>query len=290
MRRGATSGNWAPKIPPLQPSDIDTGRALRYNARGRAEESGNGDETVDTNEEPLWWTFSTQFVGFSLAVLLIVACGDIVPARVVAVFGWDTKSIEWAAGVLFCSLVALALTCGILMPLRKLLNEKRLCGIAGWVRWVLFIPAAIVLGWFVELVPRFLFNLAEIIINRQITLRSGFDEFMWQCWEPLLVVALVVDLAPRGKSVVLLAGAALKGFFWCRSVWDSFAFVKGWGRYAQSHPWSFPSELTSCPIWWTVLVQLFFLVALAMLVAKTRTASAAKRGSQKAPLTASGGG
>jgi hypothetical protein len=245
---------------------------------------------MDTNEEPLWWTFSTRFVGFGLAILLIAAGGDIAAAHIVSVLGWDAKSVEWAGAVLFCSLVALALTCAVLMPLRKLLNEKRLCGIAGWVRWVLFVPGAMVLGWFVEVIPRFLFNLAEVIINRQITLRSGFDAFIWQCWEPLLVVAFMVDLAPRGKSVVLLAGAAFKGFFWCRSVWDSFTFVKGWGPYAQSHPWSFPSEPTSCPIWWTVLVQLFFLVVLAILVAHTVTASVARRESQKAPLIASGGG
>jgi hypothetical protein len=39
-----------------------------------------------------------------------------------------------------------------------------------------------------------------------------------------------------------------------------------------------------------VLVQLLFLVVLAILVANTVTASVARRWSQKAPLIASGGG
>jgi hypothetical protein len=88
---------------------------------------------------------------------------------------------------------------GIMLPIEKLLDPRRLDRLPPWSRWILVIPTAFVSAYLAETVPRILFALLEIVVNHKLLFRPGFDFLIWQLWAPLFFVAGGVQMAPRFK-------------------------------------------------------------------------------------------
>jgi len=68
---------------------------------------------------------------------------------------------------------------------------KLIQGYGGWVSWILFVPLAACLGWFLLSFPAFLIS-NELLPNRSIWLKSGFAAFLLVSWDvffdPMAVV------------------------------------------------------------------------------------------------------
>jgi hypothetical protein len=101
-------------------------------------------------------------------------------------FHWD-----WVRVVVVYSLIVLTVSTAILIPALRLLNSQKLDRLPIWLRWVLVIPTAFIVGTVAELVPRFLFSLVEITINHELTFRPGFDSLTWQAYAPLFLSSAV---------------------------------------------------------------------------------------------------
>ena len=150
----------------------------------------------------------------------------------------------WITAVLVSTVVILPIASGVMMPLEKLLNPRRLHRLPPWSRWLLVIPAAFASGFAAEIVPRVLFALLEIIVNHELLFRPGFDILIWQLWAPLFFVAGGVQMAPRLKfSTFLVVGGLKIAVATANSVRD-LRFVHAGG------PWSAPDPTTASPLWW----------------------------------------
>jgi hypothetical protein len=119
-------------------------------------------------------------------------------------FSWD-----WVRVVVVYSLIVFAVSSAILIPSLKLLNLTKLSCLPTWLRWVLVLPTAFLVGYISETIPRILFATIEIAINRQLTFKPGVDYLIWQAYSPIFFVIGGMKMAPshRFGVFVILGGA-----------------------------------------------------------------------------------
>jgi hypothetical protein len=152
-------------------------------------------------------------------------------------------SWDWIVAVLVSTFVILLITSGVMMPLEKLLDPRRLDRLPLWSRWLLVVPTAFASGFAAEIVPRMLFALLEIIVNHELLFRPGFDFLIWQLWAPLFFVAGAVQMAPRLKFSTFLVVGGLKIAVATTNFARDLRFVHGGG------PWSAADPTTNSPLW-----------------------------------------
>ncbi len=157
-------------------------------------------------------------------------------------------SWDWIRAVVGSSFVILMITSGIMLPLERLFEPRKLGRLPAWSRWLLVLPAAFLSGLIAEVVPRMLFALMEIIVNHELLFRPGFDFLIWQLWGPLLFVAGGVQMAPRLKFVAFLVVGGLKIGVATTNFVRDLSFVHGGG------PWSAVDPMTNSPVWWNAIV------------------------------------
>jgi hypothetical protein len=174
-------------------------------------------------------------------------------------------SWDWIKAVVVSTFVILMITSGIMMPLEKMLEPRKLDRLPLWSRWLLVLPTAFASGFVAEIVPRMLFALMEIIVNHELLFRPGFDFLIWQLWAPLFFVAGGVQMAPRLKFSTFLVVGGLKIAVATTSFARDLWFVHGGG------PWSAVDPTTNSPLWWDAIVYTLCvasLVALGLFLAR----------------------
>jgi len=157
-------------------------------------------------------------------------------------------SWDWIRAVLVSTLVILTISSGIIMPLERLFEQRKLERLPAWSRWLLVLPTAFVSGYVAEVVPRLLFSVMEIVLNHELLFRPGFDALVWQLWAPLFFVAGGLQIAPAHKFVVFLLVGGLKIAVATTNLVRDLQFVRGNG------PWSAADPITNSPLWWNAIV------------------------------------
>ena len=168
-------------------------------------------------------------------------------------FQWDLVRATFVS-----SLMVLTVSSAILIPTLRLLNAQKLDRLPIWLRWVLVIPTAIVVGTVAELVPRFLFSLIEITVNHELTFRPGFDSLTWQAYSPLFFVIGGIMMAPSYKFGTFIALGGLKITVAAVNLYNVLEFTK------DGLDWSRLDPITRSPLWWNVPV---YILCICLLVA-----------------------
>jgi hypothetical protein len=175
----------------------------------------------------------------------------------------------------------LTVSTAILIPALRLLNPQKLDRLPIWLRWVLVMPTAFIVGTVAELVPRFLFSLIEITINHELTFRPGFDSLTWQAYAPLFFVIGGILMAPSYRFGTFIALGGLKITVAALNLYNVLDFTKdGLG-------WSRRDPITKSPLWWNVPVYILcicLLVGLGVFMALRKP-----QGRGKLPETAKNG-
>ncbi len=157
-------------------------------------------------------------------------------------------SWAWIKVVLISSAAILMVTSAIMIPLSKLIEPHKLARIPTWLRWVLVLPTAFLVGLVGEVVPRMLFGAMEVVVNHHLLFRPGFDSLIWQLWSPLLFVAGGMQMAPAHKFVTFLVVGGLKIAVAIANLAQVFEFIRGGG------PWTAVDPITKSPLWWNTLI------------------------------------
>jgi hypothetical protein len=168
----------------------------------------------------------------------------------------QTLSWDWIKAVLVSALAVLSISGGILIPLSKLTDEERLNRLPHWLRWLLVLPIAIVMGLVAEVVPRFVFAIGEAIVNHHLLFKPGVDSLIWQLWAPLWFVASGVSMAPGYKFSTFIVVGGLKAIGAGTNLVTNLTFVGRAGSWEDLDP------IMSSPIWWNSIVHLLCLGAL----------------------------
>lgn len=165
-------------------------------------------------------------------------------------------SWDWLKAVIFSTLVILVIAGGIMMPVEKLLEPRKLDRLPDWSRWLLVLPTAFASGLLAEVVPRMLFALMEIIVNHELLFRPGFDFVIWQLWAPLFFVAGGVQMAPRLKFPAFVVVGGFKIAIAGTNFYRDLASV------LHGTPWGAVEPITSSPIWWNAIVYALCIASL----------------------------
>ena len=170
------------------------------------------------------------------------------------IFNWD-----WVRVVMVYSLAVFAVSSAILIPSLKLFNLKGLERLPTWLRWVLVLPTAFLVGQIAETVPRLLFAAIEITINHHLTFEPGFACLVWQAYYPLFFVVGGMKMAPAHRFGVFVALGGLKIAVAIFNFCTILNFVN------QGGEWDRLSPLISSPLWWDASVYVLCTVLLVAL-------------------------
>ncbi len=168
-------------------------------------------------------------------------------------------SWDWIKAVVVSTFVILMIASGIMMPLERLFEPRKLDRLPAWSRWLLVLPTAFVSGFVAEIVPRMLFALMEIIVSHELLFRPGFDFLIWQLWAPLFFVAGGVQMAPGHKLLAFLVVGGLKIAVATTNFVRDLWFVHGGGL------WSAVDPTTNSPVWWNAIVYTLCIASLSTL-------------------------
>jgi hypothetical protein len=157
-------------------------------------------------------------------------------------------SRDWIRAVVVSTFVILFITSGIMMPIEKLIDPRRLDRLPPWSRWVLVLPTAFASGLIAEMIPRMLFAVMEMSVNHELLFRPGFDFVIWQLWAPLIFVVGGVQMAPRFKfSTFLVIGGS-------KIAVSTINLVRGWWFIHRDGSWAAVDPTTNSPIWWNEII------------------------------------
>lgn len=145
-------------------------------------------------------------------------------------------SVGWLVLVLMSSGLCIAASLAPFAFLMRPLRNRAVSRLSPVARWLLVLPAAFFASWLGEIVPRLIFSVGEILLNRQVLFRPGFDSLVWQFWSPFLFVMGGVLMAPQYR----LATAAVLGSFKAVVAVVNIVTVVGYVRGAASGPRSTP--------------------------------------------------
>lgn len=165
----------------------------------------------------------------------------------------DTQPITWLwiEIVLFSSVIILIVTTGILFLASRLIPQHKLDGLPTWLRWVLFLPAAFLLAFLAEMIPRMLFAIVEVSLNHQLSFRPGFDFLVWQLWAPWLFVVgglLVVPISRRFAAFLVVGGLKFMVAVW--NLEQVFKSAK------EAGSWDALDAAVGAPLWWDAIIYI----------------------------------
>ena len=160
----------------------------------------------------------------------------------------DTLSWSWISTVFFATIVVLSISSGIFAPLAWLADDVRLNRIPNWLRWVLVLPIAFLVGYLAEVVPRLVFAAGELIVNHHLLFKPGVDSVAWQLWAPLLFVVAGVSVAPTYKVLTFMLLGGFKAAVAAVNLINVLTFIGGGGSWTALDP------VTGAPLWWNSIV------------------------------------
>ena len=166
-------------------------------------------------------------------------------------FNWD-----WVRVVVVYSLIVFAVSGAILIAALKLLNLPKLGRLPTWLRWVLVLPTAFLVGYISETIPRILFATIEIAMNHQLTFKPGVDCLIWQAYSPIFFVIGGMKMAPSHRFGVFVALGGLKIAVAILNIYNIISFTNGGGEWDRLDP------ILNSPLWWNALVYMLCIVLL----------------------------
>jgi hypothetical protein len=166
-------------------------------------------------------------------------------------FNWD-----WVRVVVVYSLTVFAVSSAILIPSLKLLNLPKLGRLPTWLRWVLVLPTAFLVGYISEIIPRILFATIEIAINHQLTFKPGVDCLIWQAYSPVFFVIGGMKIAPSHRFGVFMVLGGLKIAVAIVNMYNIVSFTNGGGEWDRLDP------ILNSPLWWNAPVYILCILLL----------------------------
>jgi hypothetical protein len=166
-------------------------------------------------------------------------------------FNWD-----WVRVVVVYSLIVFTVSSAILIPSLKLLDLPKLGRLPTWLRWVLVLPMAFLIGYISETIPRLLFATIEIAINHQLTFKPGVDCLIWQAYAPVFFVIGGMKMAPSHKFGVFVILAGLKIAVAIVNIYNIISFTNNGGEWDRLDP------ILNSPLWWNAPVYVLCIVLL----------------------------
>lgn len=166
-------------------------------------------------------------------------------------FNWD-----WVRVVVIYSLIICAVSSAILIPSLKCLNLSKLGSLPTWLRWVLVLPTAFLVGYISETIPRILFATIEIAVNHQLTFKPGVDYLIWQAYSPVFFAIGGMKMAPLHRFGVFVTLAGLKIAVAIVSLYNIVSFTNGGGEWDRLDP------ILNSPLWWNAPVHMLCIVLL----------------------------
>jgi len=166
-------------------------------------------------------------------------------------FNWD-----WVRVVVVYSLTVFAVSSAILIPSLKLLNSPKLGRLPTWLRWVMVLPTAFLVGQISETISQILFATIEIAINHQLTFKPGVDCLIWQAYSPIFFVIGGMRMAPSHRFSVFVTLGGIKIAVAIVNLYNVVSFTNGGGEWDSMDP------TLNSPLWWNAPVYMLCIVLL----------------------------
>ncbi len=136
------------------------------------------------------------------------------------------------------------------------LLDRMISRLPDWLRWVLFLPAAL-LG---DLASQTLGHLFVMLALPRSIVPYG-DEFIWRILAPVIFVLSGTKVAPRYWFYIAGLLLSIKSLVAIINIRTLVLFWQRGGSLAE------PALVTQAPIWWSIAVQfIFIMLAVLMLV------------------------
>jgi hypothetical protein len=159
-------------------------------------------------------------------------------------FGWISHVVFWGWVAIFGSAPV------VYLVFTRLLNPRRLAKLPDWLRWVLVIPTALVVGTVAEMVAEMAFRTVEVIENHHLTFKPGVDYLIWQWWEAFVFVVAGVQMAPLHRFRTFLLVGGIKIAVAIVNTLNDARFVASGGS------WNALSPIVHSPLWWDSVVHI----------------------------------
>lgn len=153
-------------------------------------------------------------------------------------------SVGWLVLVLVSSGLCIAASLAPFAFLMRPLRNRAVSRLSPVARWLLVLPAAFFASWVGEVVPRLIFSVGEILLNREVLFRPGFDSLVWQLWSPFLFVMGGVLMAPHYRLATAAVLGSFKAVVAVVNIVTVVGYVRGGGE------WSALDPLLGSPLWW----------------------------------------
>jgi hypothetical protein len=167
-------------------------------------------------------------------------------------------SIVWLGLVIVSSGICIGASLAPVAFLMRPLRNRVVSRLSPRLRWLLVLPAAFAASWLGEIVPRLIFSLGEVLINRQVLFRPGFDSLVWQLWSPLVFVIGGALMAPHHRFATSMVLGGFKAAVAAINLYTVAAFILNGGQ------WSAVDPILSSPLWWNAVVYIACLVILTL--------------------------
>ncbi len=165
-------------------------------------------------------------------------------------------SWEWIKAVLGSAVVVVVASGVAIAGVAKVLAPHRLKRLPGWLRWLLVVPAAFLVGLVAETTARIAFAGIELVANHELLFRPGVDSLVWQLWAPLFFVAGGLQLAPSHHVSVFVALAGFKVVVAASNLATVLGFTQRGGA------WSTLDPVTRAPLWWNATMYIACILVL----------------------------
>ncbi len=128
-----------------------------------------------------------------------------------------------------------------------------------WVRWALFLPAALLGDLASQSIGR---AFARLALPNAIVPYS--DEFVWRVWAPTMFVLAGTKVAPRGWFYVACLLTAIKSVVAAVNIHTLVVFWMDGGSLTE------PAIITGAPVWSSIVAEVLFLGFAVLLVMMDR--------------------
>lgn len=135
--------------------------------------------------------------------------------------------------------------------------DKLILRLPTWLRWLLVIPLAFAADLAAQSVYQIIFRAIPFAGVRPYT-----DELIWRFFAPLLFVVAGVKMAPRHWFMVTCCLIGFKAAVSFVNIHTLCLYVLRGGSLKA------PAYITTAPVWWSLLVQLLFLLFAVFIIVK----------------------